>query len=100
MQNGITYKEVKIQSTVPYLIEQFLGILRKLKVEFYKQVLEHGSKLQDVLSSLRGYSFNSNEITIVKKENIYSFLISKMYEINFDHQLLARVCSTKREQFV
>ena len=30
--------EVEIESTVTYLIEQFLGILRKLQAEFYKQV--------------------------------------------------------------
>ena len=84
------YTEVETQSTIRYLIEQFLGILRKLQVEFYKQVS----------GTLYGYFFNLNEITIVKKENISSFLLSKMYKINFHHQLLARVCSVKREQFV
>ena len=34
---------------------------------------------------------------IVKKENISSFLLDKIYEINFHRQLLARVCSPKRE---
>ena len=39
MLNGIwTDTEVGIQSSVPHLIEQCLGILRKLQVEFYKQV--------------------------------------------------------------
>ena len=38
MLNGVTYAKVEIQSTLPYLIEQFLGILRKLQVEFYKKV--------------------------------------------------------------
>ena len=54
---------------------------------------------------------------IVKKESISSFLLAKiknnrerlpksfqilakMYEINFYHQYLARICSTKWEQFV
>ena len=34
------------------------------------------------------YFFNLNEIVIVKKENISSILIAKMYEINFYHQCL------------
>ena len=41
-----------------------------------------------------------NEKTIVKKENVSSFLIAEIYEINFYQQLLAKVCSRKREQFV
>ena len=33
------------------------------------------------------------------KKNIYSFLLSKMHEFNFHHQLLVRICLTKREKF-
>ena len=36
MLNGITYTKVLVQSAVSYLIEQFLGILQKLQVQFYK----------------------------------------------------------------
>ena len=52
------------------------------------------------MSVLCGYFFTLNKISIVKKENISSFLLSKMYEINFHYQHLARVRSTKRKQFV
>ena len=34
---------------------------------------------------------------MVKKENISSFLIAKMYEINFYQKLLARVCMFNEE---
>ena len=47
-----------------------------------------------------GIFFNLTEITIVEKENISSFLIAKMYEINFHQQFLAMVSSSKGEQFV
>ena len=45
MLNGVTYTEVEIQSTVPYLFftEQFLEILRKLQVNYFsKTSLEMG----------------------------------------------------------
>ena len=42
-------------------------------------------------SGLCWYFFNLNEIIIVKKYNISSFLIAKMFENNFYQQLLARV---------
>ena len=58
--------------------------------------LEH--KLQAVVPVWCWYFFNLNEKTKVKKN--FSFLISKMYDINFYQQLLAGVCSTKRKQFV
>ena len=37
MFNGVTYREVEIQSTVPCLIEQFLGILRKLQATYFSK---------------------------------------------------------------
>ena len=36
----------------------------------------------------------------IKKENTSSFLIAKMYEIDFYQQLRARVCSKNQKQFV
>ena len=41
-----------------------------------------------------------SEMTIVKKENLSSFLRAKLNDINFYQQLLARVCWKKREQYV
>ena len=70
-------------------------------VELYKLVsgtLKH--ELQAAVSVLCWYFFNLKGITIAKRENIFSFLIAKMYEINFYLQLLARVSSTKREEFI
>ena len=58
------------------------------------------NKLQAAVPVLCWYFFNLNEIVIVKKENISSILIAKMYEINFCHQCLAKVYSRKPEQFV
>ena len=82
MINGITYTEVEIQSAVPHLdTAQF-------------------SKLQEALTVLCWYFFDLTEITILKKENISSILLAKIYENNFHYQFLAKVCSTKLKQFV
>ena len=56
--------------------------------------LEH--KLEAAVPVLCWYFFNLNKKTKVKKN--YSFLIAKMHCINFCQQLLAGVCS-KRKQF-
>ena len=68
----------------------FIGKLCKLVPE----KLEH--KLQAAVPVLCGYFFNLNNS---EKKN-YSFLIAKVYNINFYQQLLVRVCLTKRKQFV
>ena len=64
-----------------------------LKQNFTSKFLEH-------LNIICRHSYNLKEKTIVKKENISSFLLAKMYEIDFHQQLSARVSSTKQEQFV
>ena len=67
-------------------------------VYFILETTKH--KLQESVPVLCWYFFNLNEITIVKKENVSSFLLAKRYKINFYHLFLSRVCSAKREQFV
>ena len=82
-------------------LQQKLGVEERIALFYRKTVsgkLEH--KLQAAVLVLGWYLFNLNEKTIVKKRKMSSFLITKMYDINFYQQLLARVCSTKWKQFV
>lgn len=70
-------------------------------IELYNEAFGRWKhKSQSAVPVLYWYYFNVNQITITNKENISSFLLSKKHEINFYHQLLTRLCSTKREQFV
>ena len=56
--------------------------------------LEH--KLQAAVPVLYWYFFNLNEKMIVKKRKISSFLIAKIYDINFYQQILARILTTEQ----
>ena len=53
-------------------------------------------KLQAAVPVLCWCFFNLNEIMIVGEKNISSFLIAKLYEINFYQQRLATVGSTTK----
>ena len=82
-------------------LQQKLGVEERIAL-FYRKTVSGKSehKLQAAVLVLGWYLFNLNEKTIVKKRKMSSFLITKMYDINFYQQLLARVCSTKWKQFV
>ena len=98
------------QGKIFFFLVWFLQFKQKLGemgwiVLFYNKILQWSfwkmeTKSHSAVPVLYWYYFNVNQITRTNKENISSFLLSKKHEINFYHQLLTRLCSTKREQFV
>ena len=67
MLNGITCIKAEFQSTAPHLIEQVLGILRKLKINYFLKTSLDGYLSQPLILHLNQGHIKAEKLNIFNK---------------------------------